>query len=309
MLPHLPPNTNLSEAKSGILKTFLWSLGSAKVDQLEGELAVAHSKYEAEIRNKENDKVELTKAQAKLKMEDNSAAFTGNYFKRPQIVCRRHLSMKERHAAAVNTLTTQRSILSSQLDQSRANTGKLRLALDEAGGNVIRKIFGRQGDDANTLLENILRDAQGYSADLNGSSESMGQIVVAENAVETLVGELRLQTARRFELVMLLFIPAHQKNLPAPPASEETREDPDEVLHTATERLNDYAEDACVEPEIRMALMRGFETVPEALADKSGESPTLEEKAQQNLSQKFKLDDMLPSSRPGAAFAYTPISF
>ncbi len=49
---------------------------------------------------------------------------------------------------------------------------------------VAEEGIGR-GDDANTLLESILRDAQGFSADLNGSSESMGRIVVAENAVET----------------------------------------------------------------------------------------------------------------------------
>ncbi|PBL01968.1 hypothetical protein ARMGADRAFT_892631, partial [Armillaria gallica] len=56
-----------------------------------------------------------------------------------------------------------------------------------------------RGDGANTPLENMLRDAREFSADLNGSSESMGRIVVAENAVETLVEELRLQTARRLE--------------------------------------------------------------------------------------------------------------
>ncbi len=61
----------------------------------------------------------------------------------------------------------------------------------------------------------MLRDAQGFSADPNGSSESMGRVVVTENAVETLVEELRLQTARRLELeklVVLLLILAHQKS-------------------------------------------------------------------------------------------------
>ncbi|KAK0439583.1 hypothetical protein EV421DRAFT_1737747 [Armillaria borealis] len=447
MSPRLPPNTSLSEAKSGIHKLFDdFSAESeelhAKVDHLEGELAIAHSKYEAEIRNKENNRVELAKAQTeleKLKLEDTTAAkMVSRYMKFSQAATNRLqaslVSMKERHAATVNTLRTQISVLSSQLEQSHANTEKLRLALDEVGGDVMREAFGRRrevslrirmvareesieewlrrwtlraeegierGDDASALLEKMLHDAHGFTADLDGSSESMGRIVVAENAVETLVEELRIQTARRFELeksVVLPPIPAHQKNLPEPPPSEETKENPEEVktapetegpedqskmisihqpsprlasqstsvfdeltpsesssssstlvtsdpvpfppkeqssllaeltqelknqlsatnssqvLHTAAERLNDYAEDARVELEIRIAdealLAHGFETiltVPGALDDKSGESPTLEEveaqvdafisgsdpavkKAQQNLSQ--KLDDI-----------------
>ncbi|SJL12305.1 uncharacterized protein ARMOST_15728 [Armillaria ostoyae] len=465
MSPRLPPNTSLSEAKSGIHKLFDdFSAESeelhAKVDRLEGELAIAHSKYEAEIRNKENNRVELAKAQAeleKLKLEDTSAAkMVSRYMKFSQAATNRLqaslVSMKERHAATVNTLSTQISVLSSQLEQSHANAEKLRLALDEVGGDVMREAFGRRrevslrirmvareesieewlrrwtlrveegierGDDASTLLEKMLRDAHGFTTDLNGPSEAMGRIVVAKNAVETLVEELRIQTARRFELekfVVLPPIPAHQKNLPEPPPSEETKEeevktapetegpedqsnmisihqpsprlasqstsifdevtpsesssssstlvtsDPvafapkaessllaeltqvsrryddmqrafrdchhalqelknqlsatnsSQVFHTAAERLNDYAEDARVELEIRIAdealLAHGFETiltVPGALDDKSGESPTLEEveaqvdafisgsdpavkKAQQNLSQ--KLDDI-----------------
>ncbi len=61
--------------------------------------------------------------------------------------------MKERHAAAVSTLTTQRSVLSLQLDQSRANTEKLRLALDEVGGDVIREAFGRRREEFAWSLE------------------------------------------------------------------------------------------------------------------------------------------------------------
>ncbi len=294
MSPRLPPNTSLSEAKSGIHKLFDdFSSESeelhAKVDHLEGELAIAHSKYEAEIRNKENNRVELAKAQAeleKLKLEDNSAAKMVSrymyavllYHTRLSLNPRRKfsqaatnrlqaslVSMKERHAATVNTLSTQISVLSSQLEQSRADTEKLRLALDEVGGDVMREAFGRRrevslrirmvareesieewlrrwtlrveegierGDDASTLLEKMLRDAHGFTADLNSPSESMSRVVVAENAVETLVEELRIQTARRFELeklVVLPPIPAHQKNLPEPPPSEETKEDPEEV--------------------------------------------------------------------------------
>ncbi|KAK0463491.1 uncharacterized protein EV420DRAFT_1760786 [Desarmillaria tabescens] len=470
MSPRLPPNTSLSEAKSGIHKLFDdFSLESeelkAKVDHLEGELATVLSKYEVEMRNKENDRVELAKALAeleKLKLEDNSAAkMVSRYMKFSQSATNRLqaslVSMKERHAATVNTLSTQISVLSSQLDQSRADTEKLRLALDEVGGDVMREAFGRRrevslrirmvareesieewlrrwalraeegierGDDASTLLERMLRDAHAFAADLNGPSESMGRIIVTENAVETLVEELRTQTARRLELEKLVVVPptpAHQKNLPEPPAPEEMRDDPEEdraaekagesespqdkskmidihqpsprlasqsisvfdeltpsesssssstliasdpvpfptkddpsllaelkqvsrryddmqrafrdchhalqelknqlsatnssqVLYTATERLNDYAEDARVELEIRIAdealLVHGFETiltVPGALADKSGESPTLKEveaqidafisgsdpavkRAQQILSQ--KLDDI-----------------
>ncbi|KAK0496736.1 hypothetical protein EDD18DRAFT_1352579 [Armillaria luteobubalina] len=344
--------------------------------------------------------------------------------------------------------------MSSQLEQSRADTEKLRQALDEVGGDIMREAFGHRrevslrirmvareesteewlrrwtlraeegierGDDASTLLEKMLRDAHGFTADLNGSSESMGRIVVAESAVEMLVKELRIQTARKLELeklAVLPSIPVHQKNLPEPPPSEEKKENQEEakpapeteasedqpevisihqpsprllsqptsifdelaisssssssstlvtsdpvpfppkeqssllaeltqvsrryddmqrafrdchhalqelqnqlsatnssqVLHTAAERLSDYAEDARVELEIRIAdedlLVHGFETiltVPGALDDKSGDSPTLEEveaqidafisgsdpavkKTQQNLSQ--KLDDI-----------------
>ncbi|KAK0196455.1 hypothetical protein F5146DRAFT_922148 [Armillaria mellea] len=467
MSPRLPPNTSLSEAKSGVHKLFDdFSSESeelhAKVDHLEGELAIAHAKYEAEIRNKENNSVELAKAQTeqeKMKLEDNSAAkMVSRYMKFSQAATNRLqaslVSMKERHVATVNTLSTQISVLSSQLEQCRADTEKLRFALDEVGGDVMREAFGRRreislrirmvareesigewlrrwrlraeegierGEDATTLLEKMLHDARGFTADLDSSSESLGRIVVAENAVETLVEELRVQTARRFELEKLIVlppIPAHQKNLPETPSSEETKEDPEEVktapetegpeeqsrmisihqpsphlvaqstsvfdeltpsesssssstlvtsdpvpfppkeqssllaelaqvsrryddmqrafrdchhalqelknqlsatnssqvLHTAAERLNDYAEDARVELEIRIAdealLAHGFETiltVPGALDDKSGESPTLEEveaqidafisgsdpavkKAQQNLCQ--KLDDI-----------------
>ncbi|KAK0496725.1 hypothetical protein EDD18DRAFT_174229 [Armillaria luteobubalina] len=467
MSPRLPPNTSLSEAKSGIHKLFDdFSSESeelhAKVDHLEGELAIVHSKYEAEIRTKENNAVELAKAQAeleKLKLEDNSAAkMVSRYMKFSQAATNRLqaslVSMNERHTATVNTLSTQIAVMSSQLEQSRADTEKLRQALDEVGGDIMREAFGRRRevslrirmvareenteewlrrwtlraeegierrDDASTLLEKMLRDAHGFTADLNGSSESMGRIVVAESAVETLVEELRIQTARRLELeklVVLPPIPVHQKNLPEPPPSEEKKENQEEakpapeteasedqpevisihqpsprllsqptsifdelaisssssssstlvtsdpvpfppkeqlsllaeltqvsrryddmqrafrdchhalqelqnqlsatnssqVLHTAAERLSDYAEDARVELEIRIAdedlLVHGFETiltVPGALDDKSEDSPTLEEveaqidafisgsdpavkKTQQNISQ--KLDDI-----------------
>ncbi|SJL01423.1 uncharacterized protein ARMOST_04745 [Armillaria ostoyae] len=163
------------------------------VDHLEGELAFAH---EAQLRNKENDRVELAKAQAeleKLKMEDNSAAK----------MMSRHMKLSQ---AATNRLQASLiSVLSSQLDQSHANTLKQRLALDAAGGDVIREAFGRRREEFAWSLEkraliggldggrSVLK--KGFSADLNDSSESMGQIVVA-----TWVEELRLQTARKLEL-------------------------------------------------------------------------------------------------------------
>ncbi|KAK0453071.1 hypothetical protein EV421DRAFT_1897101 [Armillaria borealis] len=181
------------------------------VDHLEGELAFAH---EAQLRNKGNDRVELAKAQVelgKLKMEDNSAAkMVSRHMKLSQAATNRLqaslIHEGNLHAATVNALTTQRSVLSSQLDwQSRANTEKLRLSLDEAGGDVIREAFGHRREEFAWSLEkrastsgfdggrSVLK--KGFSADLNDSSESMGQIVVA-----TLVEELRLQTARRLEL-------------------------------------------------------------------------------------------------------------
>ncbi|KAK0453001.1 uncharacterized protein EV420DRAFT_1481990 [Desarmillaria tabescens] len=368
----------------------------SETDHLEGELVIGYFKYEVEIRNKENDRVELAKAQAELenlKLEDNSAAKMEILAIVYKLAFQASLvSIKERHAA--------------MLDQSRADTEKLRLALDQRGFiknshgcsgrehrgvastmSVMRKIIER-GDDASTLLERMLRDAHGFASDLNGFSESMGQIIVAENAIDTLIEELRIQTAWRLELeklVVLLPIPVHQKNIPEPPASEKTREDPEEaratleaeesdslqeeskminvhrrsprsvsqstsiidelapsststststlitsdpipfptedepslpaeveqVLHTATEQLDDYAEDARVKMEIRIeadeTLVLGFETILtvllRVLADKSGESQTLEEvkarndafisgsdpvkKTQQNLSQKL----------------------
>ncbi|PBK73161.1 hypothetical protein ARMSODRAFT_972664 [Armillaria solidipes] len=121
------------------------------------------------------------------------------------------VSMKERHAAMVNALTTQISVLSSQFDQSHANTEKLRLSLDAAGGDVIREALGRRREEFAWSLEkrasmsgfdrgrSVLKKASDEEHAF-GEYSRVGRIVVAENAVEPWVEELRSQTARRLEL-------------------------------------------------------------------------------------------------------------
>ncbi|SJL01417.1 uncharacterized protein ARMOST_04739 [Armillaria ostoyae] len=343
------------------------------VDHLEGELAFAH---EAQLRNKENDRVELAKAQAeleKLKMEDNSAAkMVSRYMKLSQAATNRlqasliHEGKTCRDGqcfdhAEIHIVFSTRPVPHQYL-KTEAYAGRSRWRR-----MIIREAFGHHREEFVWSLEkrasmsgfdggrSVLKN--GFSADLKGSSESMGQIVVAENAVETWVEELRLQTARRLELekgnkrrprggegIFGTRIPPgpiedENHSQPSPrlasrstfivdeltssesssssstlitsdPVPFPTKYEPAELKQSTnndqllTEQLNDYAEDARVELEIRMALVHGFETVPGTLA---GESPTLEEveaqltrsfpsvkKAQQNLSQ--KLDDMLLSS-------------
>ncbi len=80
--------------------------------------------------------------------------------------------MEERPAATVNTLTTQISVLSSQLEQSRANTEKLRFTLDEAGGNVIREAFGRRRKEFAWSLE---KRASMSGFDVGRAEEGIGR--------------------------------------------------------------------------------------------------------------------------------------
>ncbi|KAK0242212.1 hypothetical protein EDD85DRAFT_984642, partial [Armillaria nabsnona] len=141
------------------------------------------------------------------------------------------------------------------LDQSRANTEKLRLALDEAGGDAIQKASGchREGfawplekrasmsgfDGGRSVLKKVSGEEMTrthlwriYFVTCRVFQQTLmaSPSLWAENAVETWVEELRLQTARRLELEKLVLLPlilAHPKNLPEPLASEETREDPE----------------------------------------------------------------------------------
>ncbi|RDB22989.1 hypothetical protein Hypma_009785 [Hypsizygus marmoreus] len=223
----------------------------AEIVQLHGELAASESKREAERKGFDHSRVELGKAQfdlQQLKLDDNAAAkMVSRYMKFSQksanLLQDAMTTLKTRHTATVETLTGQLSQLSSQLHFSESQTEKLRRALDELGGELMKEAYGRRMEvalrirmvnreeklredlerwvlraeeavardpaDARLVHGTMVQGARAFLLNALGgasgsSSGSLARMAVAQKAVENLTAELEFETARRLETARLV---------------------------------------------------------------------------------------------------------
>ncbi|KAF7293332.1 hypothetical protein MKEN_01463200 [Mycena kentingensis (nom. inval.)] len=132
-------------------------------------------------------------------------------------------SLRTRHAATTHTLSSQLSSFSTQLAATRADNERLRTALDEAGGALVRETVGRRREVGIRMrlvareeaLGKALRDALARAHDADALVEGVraalevldasdagteGRMVLLENAVQMLVAELEEETRKRVEL-------------------------------------------------------------------------------------------------------------
>ncbi|KAJ7254790.1 hypothetical protein C8J57DRAFT_1721979 [Mycena rebaudengoi] len=110
-------------------------------------------------------------------------------------------ALRTRHAATLATLHAQIAALQQQLGTARGSEERLRGALDELGGELMRETVGRRREVA--LREDLLtlKDVHAVLALLDddaGGTGTEGRMVL-ESAVEMLVGELEGEVARRGE--------------------------------------------------------------------------------------------------------------
>ncbi|KAG7097597.1 hypothetical protein E1B28_004933 [Marasmius oreades] len=243
---------SLSEGKLGLQRLFNdFSAESeklqAEVTRLQGQLAEAESRCEVERKGAEADRVVLARTThelEKLRLEDKTASKMVSRYMRFSQVSTNALqvsvnTLKTRHSATIDTLTSQIADISRQLYASEAAEGKLRTTLDELGKDIMREAFGRRREialrlrlvsreqvlndglerlvrrlneaferqklDADTL-KRVLEDSRALLASVSGSDEitsemgSLARIVAAESAVHGLIEELRVEKEKRIFL-------------------------------------------------------------------------------------------------------------
>ncbi|KAJ8087285.1 hypothetical protein PM082_006115 [Marasmius tenuissimus] len=152
---------NLSEGKLGLQKLFNDFSSEteklqAEVARLQGALAESQSRFEAERKGAEADRVLLAQIQhqlEKLRLDDRTAAkMVSRYMKFSQTstdTLQVSLNtLKTRHSATIDTLMCQITELSRQLRDSEATSDKLRTTLDELGKDIMRESFGRRREIA-----------------------------------------------------------------------------------------------------------------------------------------------------------------
>ncbi|GLB34477.1 hypothetical protein LshimejAT787_0200420 [Lyophyllum shimeji] len=251
---------SLAEGKLGLqrlLSEFAAESEKLQTDLLrvQGELAASEAKRESEKKYAEQCRIELAQAQfelQQLKIDDNAAAkMVSRYMKFSQkstdALQDALTALKTRHTATVDTLSAQLSHLSADLHFAHSQIQKLRQALDELGGEMMKETYGRRREvalrirmvtreeklredlerwvlraeeatwrgadvDVSQALDRMVRDARAVLGDTLGgtSSESDGSVARAMSAmyaVEMLREELERETGRRMELERVL---AHQ---------------------------------------------------------------------------------------------------
>ncbi|KAK7030418.1 hypothetical protein VNI00_014162 [Paramarasmius palmivorus] len=165
----------LSEGKLGLKQLFndftseIESL-NAQVTQLQGQVADAESRIEAERKAGEAERLLLVQTRHELdelRLEDKSAAkMVSRYMKFSQTstnTLQTSLNtLKTRYSATIETLTSQISALARQLHAADATSERLRMTLDELGRDIIREAFGRRREIALRLRlvtrEQVLND-------------------------------------------------------------------------------------------------------------------------------------------------------
>ncbi|KAF9266056.1 hypothetical protein L218DRAFT_1075070 [Marasmius fiardii PR-910] len=142
----------------------------AEVTRLQGALAEAESRCEAERKGAEADRVLLAQTQHELetlRLEDKTASkMVSRYMQFSQVSTNALQvslnTLQTRHSATIDTLTSQITDLSRQLHSSEATAEKLRTTLDELGRDIMREAFGRRREIALRLRlvtrEQVLND-------------------------------------------------------------------------------------------------------------------------------------------------------
>ncbi|PFH48497.1 hypothetical protein AMATHDRAFT_149762 [Amanita thiersii Skay4041] len=217
----------------------------SEIGRLQVELSISQSEMQAEKACCEAIHAELAKVQTelqKLRVDDITAAkMVSRYMKFSQTSANALqtalASLKSRHAATVDTLSTQISSLTAQLHESEGSTERLRAALDELGGDYMKESYGRRREVAlriklinreealteslrrwvlrtqeelgrdqdmrQEILARMVNDAKTLLAAEDGrppESGSLARIIAAQSAADSLVQELRAESARRLEI-------------------------------------------------------------------------------------------------------------
>ncbi|KIY72148.1 hypothetical protein CYLTODRAFT_486548 [Cylindrobasidium torrendii FP15055 ss-10] len=245
------PVSSLAEGRAALDKLF--ADFSQQATQYDAEIARLTHELEAERGQRESDLKTCEKLHQeigrlrtelqKMEVDDNTATkMVSRYMKFSQTstnaLQESLLSLKARHFATVETLSSQISALSSQLRASQSTVERMRLALDELGGDLMREAFGRRRETALRIrlvsreeafeewLQHWVRRAEesgdlptmlaeAKALDISSIHGSEGRITAAESALETLLDDLRTQTEKRLQLEKLVVDPPPE----SPPSS------------------------------------------------------------------------------------------
>lgn len=220
----------------------------AEIERLQGELAMSKVQLEAQYLSIEEERIELAETQAelqKLRVDDNTAAKMVSRYMTFSQASTNSLqtslsSLKARHAATVDTLSTQISLLTAQLQDAKVTGERLRSALDELGGDYMKEFYGRRWEVALRIqllnreeslmeslrrwflrgqealaktpnvsteesLERMVNEAKSILLSTDGSpqdppSGSIARLVAAHTAADSLAKELYAECARRLDL-------------------------------------------------------------------------------------------------------------
>ncbi|KAF8958054.1 hypothetical protein BDZ97DRAFT_2061939 [Flammula alnicola] len=124
----------------------------AELHRVSAEREVATSQLEAEKKGNEaiENELGLTKTELeKLHLEDGTAAkMVSRYMQFSQTSTNNLLStlstLKARHAGTLSTLSSQNYLLSARLRSVEVQNERLRSALDELGGEIMKETYGRR---------------------------------------------------------------------------------------------------------------------------------------------------------------------
>ncbi|KAH8830873.1 hypothetical protein DL96DRAFT_1594653 [Flagelloscypha sp. PMI_526] len=214
--PHVEPSSlllqSLNNNKQAIEElTNQFSQATAPLRQQITELGLALSAAELNL-NQEAERANVARTELsnvvleleKVKSDDVSAAgMVERYMKFSQTqslaLHSKLQSMQTRHNNIVDNLQGQLSLLNNKLHARKQTEYLLRTALDELGGELMKEKFGRRREvllKVNLLstLERLKRTSPETSGETNA------EILAAENAVNTLAEELRLETSKRVDL-------------------------------------------------------------------------------------------------------------
>ncbi|KAJ7587909.1 hypothetical protein C8J56DRAFT_1079553 [Mycena floridula] len=248
---------NLVEGQTALQKLFLeFSEETGRLQQeilqLQHKVMVAEAKSQSAQKASEMDRIARAGSHVeleKLKLDDNTAAkMVSRYMKFSQsstdALQVSLSSLKARHEATVDTLTTQINVLSSQLHASETTTERMCTALDDLGKDVMRDMFGRrrevtlrirllsreeslheglerlvrkgwealERDAQNPALIKLTKEAESLLARTGDevltdgvSAGSFARLVSAKGIVDTLVQELNTLTVRKMELERMIW--------------------------------------------------------------------------------------------------------
>ncbi|EAU80690.2 hypothetical protein CC1G_08297 [Coprinopsis cinerea okayama7 len=130
-----------------------------QIDKLQAEFAILEARLDEERKGAELDREARSQAEAeveRLQVEDRTAAkMVSRYMKFSQAqtdtLQTNIASLKTRHSATVNTLTSKAYNLTAQLEASQAQVERFRNALDELGGDLMKESFGRRHEVATRI--------------------------------------------------------------------------------------------------------------------------------------------------------------